>query len=115
MNLDQREKATVLAALRGWQSAGMYAGSEIGHIATNIGEFEALDHNEIDALCERINFAQPDVLEKPVCTHCGSDDVTRDGILRWSVQDQRWEVSAELQNEDCNACGGECDLKMVPA
>jgi len=51
---------------------------------------------------------------KLVCPHCGSDDITRDGLLRWSVPDQKWEASSELDNMDCNACGEEIsDAKEV--
>lgn len=60
--LDDRELATVLAALRGWQhSLGTrYACSapftEIGQeIATDGNRFEPLAASEIDSLCERLN------------------------------------------------------------
>lgn len=57
-DLDDREAATVLAALRYWQRglAGDDAGTlEVDDIATNGGALEALSAGEIDALCERLN------------------------------------------------------------
>lgn len=54
--LDDRQTATVLAALRYWQREGLNSsGHEIEKIATNDGEFEAMDAEEIDRLCEEIN------------------------------------------------------------
>lgn len=51
---------------------------------------------------------------KIVCSRCGSDDVTRDGILTWSVSGQCWEVCSELDATNCNACDGdEVDLDEV--
>ena len=56
---------------------------------------------------------EPKPKVKMVCSWCGSDDVTRDGLLRWSVEEQKWEVSCELDNADCNKCGGEASLEEV--
>lgn len=55
---DARELATVLAALRYWQTdmdrlGGFNAAHD--HIATGAGTFDALTEEEIDTLCERIN------------------------------------------------------------
>ena len=44
---------------------------------------------------------------KMICPHCGSDDVTRDCLGRWSVKNQRWEVSSELDSMQCEACDRE--------
>ncbi len=44
---------------------------------------------------------------KMICPHCGSDDVTRDCLGRWSVKDQKWEVSSELDSMQCEACDRE--------
>ena len=52
---------------------------------------------------------------KPVCTECGSDDVTLDCIGGWDADKQEWIVIGELDNSDCNVCGGECSLKWVAA
>ena len=44
---------------------------------------------------------------KMICPECGSDDVTRDCLGRWSVERQTWEVSSELDNMQCEACDWE--------
>src|SRR5271166_3335253 len=44
---------------------------------------------------------------KMICPHCGSDDVTRDCLGRWSVKDQKWEASSELDSMQCEACDRE--------
>ncbi len=44
---------------------------------------------------------------KMTCPHCGSDDVTRDCLGRWSVERQNWEVSSELDTMQCEACDRE--------
>ncbi len=41
---------------------------------------------------------------KMICPYCGSDDVTRDALARWSVPGQKWEVSSELDSMHCEAC-----------
>jgi hypothetical protein len=67
MHVDNRELATILAALRFWQenNGPENAAESLGHefecavsvniIATDCGELEPLRREEIDALCERIN------------------------------------------------------------
>ena len=53
MKLTEQELATVLAALRLWQRYPNTSG--LMDIATNGGEFNPLNNNEIDALCQRLN------------------------------------------------------------
>jgi hypothetical protein len=56
IQLTEAELATVLAALRYWQAAGeMGMNARLCPIATDEGNIEPLDLNEVDALCERIN------------------------------------------------------------
>ena len=55
--MNQRELNTVLAALRLWQS-GVHHPLELETIATNDGESEPLDGDEIDAFCERLNCGE---------------------------------------------------------
>lgn len=57
-DLSDRERATILAALREWQ--GILAGNEpaeeeVNGIASGDGRFEPLTPVEIDTLCERLN------------------------------------------------------------
>jgi len=44
---------------------------------------------------------------KMICPYCGSDDVTRDALARWSVAEQTWEISSELDGMQCEACDRE--------
>lgn len=65
--MNERELATVLAALRTWQSRAVYALADthqqnaLVDIATDNGRFEALKDEEIDALCERLNARADDL------------------------------------------------------
>lgn len=56
-DLDEREAATVLAALRTWQRGlgGDAEATELDDIATNGGTLEGLSEAEIDTFCERPN------------------------------------------------------------
>jgi hypothetical protein len=60
--LDERETAAALAGLRLLQREiespdyGSWFGSDIQTIYTNDGQLEGLDPDEIDELCERLNF-----------------------------------------------------------
>ena len=56
MTMDNRELATVLAALRYWQREGLMSAGHEQEIATDQGAFEALSKWEIDALCEKLNM-----------------------------------------------------------
>ena len=49
-----------------------------------------------------------------VCSHCLSSNVTQDALSRWSVEDQKWELSGELDNTDCDDCGGQTRLLDCP-
>ena len=55
-DVDRFELATILAALRLLQAAPALP-PEIEEIATDAGDFERLDNEQIDDLCERINTA----------------------------------------------------------
>ncbi len=52
INLTNRERATVLAALRRWHSYPAARGAD--SIATNGGKHKPLDNSEIERLCKRI-------------------------------------------------------------
>lgn len=61
MNVSTRERATVLAALRLWQRLHEEAQAELRNpdlpehdIATSLYEFDALDIEEVEDLCERL-------------------------------------------------------------
>ena len=60
VSMTERELATVLAALRHWQRQECYADGGIPEhtIASDEGEHEPLDAQEIDELCERLNRSE---------------------------------------------------------
>ena len=47
------------------------------------------------------------------CRECGGEGVTRDAVVRWSVEDQKWELSGIFDNADCDDCG-ETKLEETP-
>jgi hypothetical protein len=63
VTMSERERATVLAALRDRQndlSGSQPDDPDIEDIATNSGAFRALTVAEIDVLCENLNRTQDD-------------------------------------------------------
>lgn len=64
ITLDEREHATVLAALRYWQTLHQYdIPKEILDIAENGGTLVMLSDPETDELCERLNCGDPEFEE----------------------------------------------------
>jgi len=60
LDLDGRELATVLAALRYYQAENLQGGADVADeavatVATDGGRLQPLTRDEIDALCERLN------------------------------------------------------------
>lgn len=60
MRLTDRETSTVLAALRYWQlrQTGKAPVSDFDDLASNGGALVPLDPQEVDQLCEKINFGE---------------------------------------------------------
>jgi len=48
---------------------------------------------------------------KMICPRCGRDDVTRDCLARRSLEEQKWEVSSDLDRMQCEACEEEVGSK----
>lgn len=118
--LKNRELATVLACLRRYQDGEegidwmpQFDGVEGG----------PLDNEQIDALCERLNFGDAPAEAKPatprvrmVCGRCGSEDVLKDAYVSWSVDAQDWEIHNVFDKDPrCEDCDGECSIDEVPA
>ena len=72
VTVDDRQLATILAALRYWQSPGSIGRLQYMDIATGGGTCEPLDEPEIDILCEDLNTAPE---ENEACFYCGSSEV----------------------------------------
>ena len=53
--ISNRELSLILAALRYWQREGSHSAGCEHDIATNEGDFDALNDDEIDDLCDLIN------------------------------------------------------------
>lgn len=73
-----RELATVLASLRYWQREGLLSERHELNIATKGGELSSLSVDEIDSLCERLNFLElrADIVDG----HPVSDEYTADHV-----------------------------------
>jgi hypothetical protein len=64
LNVDDRELATILAALRFHQDENLPSGSKITDrkvnvVSTDAGKFRPLDFDDVDQLCQRLNGASP--------------------------------------------------------
>jgi hypothetical protein len=55
MDMNKRQQATVLAALRSWQREGLMSSRHEHEIASDGATLEPLTREEIDALCEELN------------------------------------------------------------
>ena len=63
VELSDREVAQLLAALRNWQTDALNE-DLVEAFAGHFEEHEPLTDEEIDDLCERLNFAEPEGLVK---------------------------------------------------
>lgn len=98
---DEREHATVLAALRFWQRLGCARDVPEQDIATNGGAEKPLHSHQIDDLCERLNYAEEETGEPPrvliVLDGGLVQDVIADVPLRATVLDYDTE-GADLED-----------------
>ena len=62
IELDEREVAQLLAALRNWQIDALNE-DMVEEFAGHFEDHEPLDDDEIDSLCERLNFAGEQVVK----------------------------------------------------
>lgn len=109
--LDDRERATVLAALRYWQAYGLRAPIQgqrmtmIREIADNGGEVEALSENEIDDLCERLNAGPVGKVPFTVWTvTTDGDNCPIETALFLTEDDARAAVEAGLETHGVRRC-----------
>lgn len=86
--MNKRELATVLAALRHWQSIESTRWGREVSIATDGGSLAALDDAEIDALCQKLNLAAKPATSAAIVVEGGSvRDIVTDGSLKIAVID----------------------------
>ena len=50
-------------------------------------------------------MTEPQIIAKPICRKCGSDDVACDASARWDVTAQKWVMSGVMDDVTCEACG----------
>jgi hypothetical protein len=62
VELSERERAQLLAALRNWQTDSLNE-DLVEAFAGHFEDHEPLSDDEIDALCERLNFAGEQVVK----------------------------------------------------
>jgi len=101
LTVSLREFHTILAALRLWQETG-YDGAEdwMNSIATDEGNVQALDDNEIEELCQRINTTDNVApVDKPV----GEVDNSAAALLQSAVDQwrPRFKSQEDINGADC--------------
>lgn len=47
-------------------------------------------------------------VRRPVCTRCGSVELTRDASLRWDIRNGGWVIAEHREGYDCRACDADC-------
>lgn len=110
-NLNDRELATVLHALRLMQELESDERCCLDLACDHFKDFEALDSAELDSLCERLNLRRPSVLRTPSqCDDCGKvwkryELDLFDGIA-FTAEDG--DVVARKPDGLCPQCGGPC-------
>jgi hypothetical protein len=49
-------------------------------------------------------MVEPDQLEKPCCSNCGSVDILRDAYACWDVDTQQWVLHSCYDEYRCETC-----------
>lgn len=55
----------------------------------------------------------PTTSVKPICPHCGAEDLVRDATVRWDVESQSWSLSGIFDCTSCDVCDAESDTLAV--
>ena len=50
---------------------------------------------------------------KPVCSHCGSDEVKCDAWAEWDDENQSFSLSQTFDEWICEPCGGGCNVEWI--
>lgn len=71
---------------------------------------------DCDALCYLVKEEAPAASRvNVICERCGSDNVSIEAFVHWSIEDQRYEVTEVCdKGHYCGACEGECHIKEIP-
>lgn len=53
---------------------------------------------------------------RPLCRHCGSENLARDAAARWDIALQDWTITGLFDSTTCDDCGAESDdlARWVP-
>lgn len=92
VTVDERELATLLAALRFHQAENLQAGSEIPdhairEIASDGGRLKPLEFNEVEGLCERLNLpGEPKPCKRRVPNQAGTSSTTTSPSVHPGIQ-----------------------------
>ena len=59
----------------------------------------------------------PSAAIRPICSRCGSDDISSDACARWDVGQRAWDLSGTQDSKTCGNCGADCDdlARWIPA
>ncbi|AYO75474.1 MULTISPECIES: hypothetical protein [Sphingomonadaceae] len=61
------------------------------------------------SVCTQDRLRPPTKAVKPVCDHCGSDNVTKDAVAVWDVETQAWVLLSTYDSTTCQQCERESD------
>jgi len=131
LDLDGRELATVLAALRYYQSEnlqddGAVADQAAGDIASDSGRFQPLTREEVDGLCERLNSppvppATPKGLQVILAVRGGVAEVLQKPIgvaltlYDYDVEDGGEGLSRDPDGKTCRLFEWRADVEVAGA
>lgn len=106
MRLDSRDIAIILAALRTLQSLRRHS-ADIMDVATDGGLHEPMNDEEIDDLCERLNFDDDEsddtiFLLKVSATEIAADSGTTAGAVKTALPRIREAISRSTIPESVN-------------
>lgn len=118
--LSDIDVARVIAALRLLQDR---SNGDINDILTDGERYPMPSAEELDVLCDRVNFAEkvgqdlnisapmPDEGQRIayMCPECGSDDICSDAAARWNKDLQAWELAGVHDNSTCQECSHDAD------
>ena len=88
---------------------------ELQHIIREMDKISSITNMDFDEL-SMVGFRRPKYVErapepdqkiKKVCKYCDSDDLVRDAVVRWDVDQQEWVLSTTFDDVTCCSCNAE--------